>query len=323
MMDGDTGLPGQAGLQRVVLPGGAGLVGQNLVVRLKARGYRDITVLDKHASNLQTLRELHPDVNVELVDLSRPGPWQDRIREADVLVLLQAQIGGLYREEFERNNVVATRLMLEAIDPQRPPYMVHISSSVVESVADDYYSGTKREQESLVLASGLDCPVLRPTLMYGWFDRKHLGWLSRFMARVPVFPIPGGGRFMRQPLYVGDFCDIILSCIEQRRVGGVYNISGQERIDYIDMIRELRRATGSRSLILHIPYGLFHLLLRIWGCFDRNPPFTTQQLEALVADDDFEVIDWPKIFGVKATPFASAVEETFCHPTYSKVELEF
>ena len=22
--------------------------------------------------------------------------------------------------------------------------------------------------------------------MYGWFDRKHLGWLSRFMRKVPI-----------------------------------------------------------------------------------------------------------------------------------------
>lgn len=323
-MHGEATSQSQAtGEQRIVLPGGAGLVGQNLVVRLKARGYRHITVLDKHEANLATLAELHPDVVTERVDLAQPGHWQAHIRDADVVVMLQAQIGGLDRGEFERNNVTATGLVLEAIDRDNPPYLVHISSSVVKSVADDFYSSSKRDQEELVLASGLDCPVLRPTLMYGWFDRKHLGWLSRFMARIPVFPIPGRGRFMRQPLYVGDFCDIVISCIEARTSGGVYNISGQERVDYIDMIREIRRATGARSLIVHIPFSLFHLLLRIWSWFDRNPPFTTQQLEALVADDDFEVIDWPGIFGVQATPFARGLDETFRHPSYSKVVLEF
>jgi len=39
--------------------------------------------------------------------------------------------------------------------------------------------------------------VLRPTLMFGWFDRKHVGWLKRFMERMPVFPIPGDGRMWR------------------------------------------------------------------------------------------------------------------------------
>ena len=31
--------------------------------------------------------------------------------------------------------------------------------------------------------------------MFGWFDRKHLGWLARFMTRAPVFPVPGHGRY--------------------------------------------------------------------------------------------------------------------------------
>ena len=36
--------------------------------------------------------------------------------------------------------------------------------------------------------------ILRPTLMFGWFDRKHLGWLARFMQKAPVFPIHVPGK---------------------------------------------------------------------------------------------------------------------------------
>ena len=85
--------------------------------------------------------------------------------------------------------------------------------------------------------------VLRPTLMFGWFDRKHLGWLARFMQRAPVFPVPGHGRYLRQPLYAGDFCAVIAACLERRLGDGAqYDITGQERIDYIDLIRTVRAA---------------------------------------------------------------------------------
>lgn len=309
--------------RRIVLPGGAGLVGQNLVARLKARGYTDLTVLDKHRRNLDVLRKLHPDVRAEYADLAEPGDWERHFEGADAVVMLQAQIGGLQVEEFTRNNVESTRLVLEAITRRKVPYLVHISSSVLESVANDFYTNTKREQEELVRAAEVPHVVLRPTLMFGWFDRKHLGWLSRFMQRVPVFPIPGHGRYMRQPLYVGDFCDIIISCIESGQTTGVFNISGHEKIDYIDMIRAIKSAVGARTLIVRIPYRLFYALLWLWARFDRTPPFTTQQLEALVARDEFEVIDWPGIFGVRYTPFKDAVYETFNDPRYSRVKLEF
>lgn len=309
--------------QKIILPGGAGLVGQNLVVRLREKGYSNIIVLDKHRSNLEVLRRLQPDITVEYADLAEPGDWRRHFVGADVVVMLQAQIGGNVYQEFVRNNIDSTRLVLDAIKDNNVPYLVHISSSVVESVANDFYTNTKKAQEKMVLESGIPCPILRPTLMFGWFDRKHLGWLSRFMKKVPVFPIPGHGRYMRQPLYVGDFANIIISCIENRIPDGIYNISGHEKIDYIDIIREIKRAIRARTLILRIPYSFFYALLWAWGLFDKNPPFTTQQLSALSAKDEFEVIDWPGIFGVPYTPFRVALDETFNDPRYSSVTLEF
>jgi uncharacterized protein YbjT (DUF2867 family) len=200
---------------------------------------------------------------------------------------------------------------------------VHLSSSVVESEAEDWYTESKERQEALVVEAGLASVVLRPTLMYGWFDRKHVGWLSRFMKRVPVFPIPGSGRYLRQPLYAGDFCDIIMACIDQRPNNAVYNISGQEKIDYIELMRETKRACGAKAVLVRIPYAAFWGLLWVYGLFDKDPPFTTKQLEALVTPDVFEVIDWPQIFGVKSTPLRTALEQTFQHPEYSKIVLEF
>lgn len=309
--------------KKILIPGGAGLVGQNLVAQMLLKGYTNIVVLDKHEKNLQILREVQPGIHVVNADLSKPGDWQYYFDGADAVVMLQAQIGGLFYDEFVDNNVTSTELILDLVKENSIPYLVHISSSVVESVADDFYTRSKIEQEKIVLQSGIPCPVLRPTLMFGWFDRKHLGWLARLMQKIPIFPIPGSGKFMRQPLYVGDFCGVIISCIENRVPSGIFNISGHQKIDYIDMIRIIKKATGAKAIILKIPYGLFYALLWIWALFDKNPPFTTQQLQALIAKDEFEVIDWPAIFGVPYTPFEKAIDETFNHPAYSKVVLDF
>jgi nucleoside-diphosphate-sugar epimerase len=308
---------------KIIIPGGAGLVGQNLVARLKAKGYTNIVVLDKHLRNLEVLRKVQPDIKTVHADLAMPGVWVRHFKAADVVVMLQAQIGGNDYSEFVRNNVDASRVILETIKKYNVPQLIHISSSVVESVAEDFYTKTKKDQEKLVLESGINCPILRPTLMFGWFDRKHLGWLSRFMKKMPFFPIPGDGKFMRQPLYVGDFCNVIISCIENKINTGIYNITGHEQIDYIDIIREIKLATNAKTAVVKIPYHLFFVLLWLWGLFDKNPPFTTQQLAALAAKDEFELIDWPGIFGVPCTLFSDAIHETFCDPRYSRVVLEF
>jgi nucleoside-diphosphate-sugar epimerase len=158
--------------------------------------------------------------------------------------------------------------------------------------------------------------------MFGWFDRKHLGWLARFMKRAPVFPVPGSGKYLRQPLFAADFCDVIVSAIEHEMTGA-YNITGQERIDYIDLICAVKRAIRAKTRIQPVPYSLFRVVLRANAMFASNPAFTVGQLKALVTPDIFEVIDWPTIFGTTATPLQEALNKTFRDPIYSRIVMEF
>lgn len=311
-------------MTKVLITGAAGLIGQNLIARLKTQPGMSIVGIDKSAANTATLRRLHPEITVIEADMAHDTGWEEAALDGvDVVVVGQAQIGGLVEQEFTDNNVVATEKLLAAIAARGGRRLVHISSSVVNSRAVDYYTESKTAQEKIVLASGNPVVVLRPTLMFGWFDRKHLGWLARFMKKAPAFPIPGHGRYLRQPLYAGDFCAVIAACIANPDARGIYNISGQEKIDYIDLIRTVKAASGATTPIVKIPYGLFKLLLTVYAQIDKNPPFTTKQLAALVIPEEFEVIDWPGIFGVKATPLDAAMRETFTDPVYSKIVLEF
>ena len=78
--------------RKIILPGGAGLVGQNLVARLLDKGYKNIVVLDKHRANLAILKKTQPQIVTEYADLAETGDWQQHFIEADVVVMLQAQI---------------------------------------------------------------------------------------------------------------------------------------------------------------------------------------------------------------------------------------
>ena len=289
--------------RKIVITGAAGLVGQNLIPRLKQQNLGQIVAIDKHQKNAAILHKFHPDIRVIVEDLAEPGSWKGELEGCTHLVCGHAQIGGLHREEFVRNNVEATELLLEAAKRNRVGYIVNISSSVVNSKAVDNYTETKKAQEALVATSGIPQVILRPTLMFGWFDRKHVGWLARFMQRVPIFPVPGDGKFLRQPLYGGDFADIVAAALKSE-ITGAYNITGQERVDYIDLIRAVKSATHARARIVKVPYGAFWFLLKTNAIFDKNPAFTVEQLEALVTPDVFEVIDWPSIFNVRSTSLA-------------------
>ena len=101
--------------KKIILPRGAGLVGQNLVAFLKRKGYRNLVVLDKHQANLEILRKMHPDIKAIDADLAEGGAWEKHFEGADAVVILQAQIGDLNIEPFVRSNPTTTEIILELI----------------------------------------------------------------------------------------------------------------------------------------------------------------------------------------------------------------
>lgn len=300
---------------KVIVTGAAGLVGQNLVPLLLARGQR-VVALDKNRRNLALLEELNPAVEAELSDLSRPGPWQDRFAGASAVVDLKAQITSLEHDTFERHNVEAGRRVLEACERHAVGHLVHLSSSVVISVADDGYTRAKRAGEELVRRGPVPHTVLRPPLLFGCFDAKHLGYLAGLLRRFPLVPIPGSGRYMRQPLYVKDLCGVVLACLDRGPRNGVHNVIGHERIDFVDILRAIAGELGLRRVLLPLPLPLFRLLLRAWAAALPRPPFTVEQLDALIAGDDFPVEPWSEEFGVPYTPFRAALHEVYASPLH-------
>ena len=309
--------------EKIILPGGAGQVGQNLVLKLLNKGYTNIVVIDKHHQNLSILKALHPKIKAINADLSKPGEWQEQFLDSDIVIMLQAQIGGLKYSEFEKNTLRSTELILDTIKSHGNQYLIHISSSVVNSEIKNFYNRSKSEQEKIILEKGFNCPILRPTLMFGWFDRKHLGWMSRFMKKTPVLPVPGNGRYIRRPLYVMDFCEIIIKCMKRRAFSGIYNIYGTEEVFYIDILKMIKKANHASTLIIPVPILCFYIMLYAWSLINKNPHFTTQQLKYLIAKYDYEITDWEKIFKVKSTPFEKAIQKTFSPSFYSKILMKF
>lgn len=239
--------------KRIIITGAAGLLGQNTILLLRKKGYQNLIAIDKHHGNLAILKQLHPGIEIVEADLSKPGGWQDVFQKADVLLQMHAQITSTDQQEFKRNTIQATEYVLTAAKKHQVPYIVHISSSVVLSKAKDDYTNTKKRQEELVVKSGIAHCSLRPSLMFGWFDKKHLGWLSRFLKKTPVFPIPGDGKYLRQPIYARDMAKVVIRAMEMRPEGN-FNIIGQEDMDYITIIKKIRKIVGG-----------YHRLYPIWS----------------------------------------------------------
>ena len=308
----------------IIITGGAGIVGFNLVKCLLENNFTNIHVIDKNIYNLKILNNLFKEINTHHFDLSKKNGWSHLFVKKAKVIILHAQISSLFWEDFQKNTIDSTRNLIEVLSEKKidPSNIIFTSSSVLNSVANDFYVKSKTVQEKLIKQFSSDILILRPTLMFGLFDRKHLGWLSRFMEKTPFFPIPGNGKYQRQPLFVEDYANIIVSSLSHN-VKGIYDITGKEKISYIDIIKVIKKQKKSNTIIIHIPYLFFFFLLKIWALFDRNPPFTVYQLRALVIPENFPSSEWELIFNVKPTQFEKAAKKTFGNNKFNKIRLKF
>jgi len=310
--------------KKIIITGGAGIVGINLVKALVEKNTSNIHVIDKNHYNLNLLKKLFPSITTHHYDLSKKGKWENIFVKKSHVFMLHAQISSLNWQDFKKNTIDSTQNVLIVIRKKgiSSSDIIHVSSSVVNSMADDYYVQSKKIQENLVQKFSKNILILRPTLMFGLFDRKHLGWLSRFMRKFPIFPIPGNGQYIRQPLFVEDFVKILASTLFIKKKG-ILDISGKEQITYISIIKEIKKIQKSKTLIIKIPYIFFYILLKIWALFDRNPPFTIYQLKALTIPEVFPTADWESIFNVKTTKFRIAATRTYGNNKYKDIKLRF
>ena len=247
--------------------------------------------------------EFHPGVTIIEADLVEAGLGSTALRARTRWSSTRPRSAVSFAKDFEANNVDGDKADSCGCRGARRAVFRGMSSSVVNSTADDFYTRTKTAQERLFDASPVPHVVLRPTLMFGWFDRKHLGWLRRFMDRARSFRFPETAVSCASHSMSAILCRSS-SRRSRQRMTGIYDISGLEQISYGDLIDLIHEIVEPRAGSFIFPTPVLGAALAL--CAGRQEPALHDgQLEALVIPETFPVIDWPEIFGITATPLGA------------------
>jgi nucleoside-diphosphate-sugar epimerase len=227
---------------RVLVTGGAGFLGINLVRKLLDKGYQ-VTSLDvapfDYADCMDRIRICDGDI--------RDRSAVDEAMDGCSLVVHCAAALPLYTpEEIRSTDLDGSRVVMESALAHGVDRAVHISSTAVYGIPDHHplveddpmvgvgpYGEAKVEAESVCAKfreQGLCVPILRPksfigperlgvfALLYDWAKDGH------------GFPMIGSGNNRYQLLDVSDLCDAVLLCLELPRetVDDVFNVGARE-----------------------------------------------------------------------------------------------
>ena len=270
--------------QTVLVTGGAGFIGSNLV-RFLRRERPEWTVvnLDKltYAGNAESVADLRQDPGHVFVrgDIANAELVEHLIRHhaVDAILNLAAEShvdrSILGPGIFVETNVSGTQVLLEAARQARVKRFLQISTDEVYGSLgasgkfteasplrpSSPYSASKAAADLLVLAHGhtfgLDVVVTRCSNNYGpyQFPEKLIPLMIANALEGRRLPVYGDGMQVRDWIHVEDHCRALLVALENGRGGEIYNIGSDNEWPNIQIVgRLLEILQKPRDLIEHV-----------------------------------------------------------------------
>ena len=159
--------------------------------------------------------------------------------------------------------------------------VVHVSITSPDIASPLPYFRGKAELEQALMDSGLSYAIIRPTVLFGGPDVliNNIAWLLR---RLPLFGVAGRGDYRLQPVHVQDLCRLCLEMAaskEDRSIDAV----GPETFTFLELVRLVRDAVGSRARIIRIPPWLVLLTARLLRPLLGDVLITRDELDGLAA----------------------------------------
>ena len=262
-------------MQSVLITGGAGFIGQNLVHAWRAARPTDrLVIVDAmtYAANVRSLESLIADRSIEFVIgdvndatlLGRLFQEHQFTRVAHLAAESHVDRSIVDPEAFLQTNVVGTfKLLKAALDFWRTAgtldhaRFLHVSTDEVYGsleISDPAfqetspyrpnspYAASKAASDHLVRAFvatyGIPALITNCSNNYGPYQHpeKLIPLMIIHALEGKALPIYGDGSNVRDWLHVSDHCDALMAVIERGRIGETYNIGGGNEQNNRDVV---------------------------------------------------------------------------------------
>ena len=290
----------------IVLLGGSGFVGRNLLPELSARGHA-CTVLSRNTERCKELRLL-PDVRLRRVDPFDQDALSSALDGADAAINLVGILNekGRSGKGFHRAHVVLVENLLQACSDAGVRRILQISAlnAGTDKPNASHYLKSKGEAEKRIRDSGLHYTIVQPSVIFGEGD-SFFNRFAGLLKWLPALPLACPNSRM-QPVWVGDVVSAMAKMLESREaVAQVYPLVGPRSYSLIELVRFTARALGVKRWI----FGLPDFASRMQGLvcdFVPGKPFSTDNYRSLKIDNVSERNALPQ-FGIDPRPMEGLV----------------
>jgi nucleoside-diphosphate-sugar epimerase len=166
--------------------------------------------------------------------------------------------------------------------------------------------------EAAFQASGRPGVLLHPTMIYGAQGEDNVQRLAALLRRLPIVPLPGGGRALVRPIHQSDLTRCILAALDHTWTAPeALIVAGPTALPYADFVRAVAAAARlPPPRIVAVPPALLLLaspLTRLPGL----PTIGAAEIRRLLEDKAFDITGMRSTLGVDPITLADGLTATF------------
>jgi len=254
-------------MKKILITGGSGFMGINLIRNLINKGYSDIRVIDYADFEYPELDK----IDFILGDIRNKQKVKEAMKDIDWVVHCAAALPLYSKEEIFTTEIDGTQNLLEEAEKQNVDRFVHTSSTAVYGVPDHHplYENDKREGvgnygEAKVKAEdvamnfrekGMIVPIVRPKSFIG---PERLGAFAMFYEWSKDgknFPLLGKGDNKYQFMDVEDLCEgvYLLLTKGEKMANDTYNMGAKEFTTMKEDYQSVLDKAGFGKKIISLP----------------------------------------------------------------------
>jgi nucleoside-diphosphate-sugar epimerase len=268
----------------VLITGGAGFLGINLVRHLLERDYAvtSLDVQDFDYPERSKIREVRGDIRNESV-------VAEAMKGQEYVVHTAAALPLYTPEEIYTTDVIGTRVVMNAARLAGVKCAVHISSTAVYGIPDHHplseddkldgvgpYGQAKIQAELVCLeqrGKGLVVPIIRPKSFIGPERLGVFALLYDWALDGKSFPMIGSGQNRYQLLDVADLCEAIYLCLslDPSITNDTFNIGAKDFTTMGEDYQAVLDAVGKGKKIVPFPAAPAIVALRALEAMGVSP----------------------------------------------------
>jgi NADH dehydrogenase len=295
---------------RVVVTGGTGFIGREVVSRLLEEGGTEVALTTRYPE--------------------RPDPWDGRVRKLQAFAGDSVSLG----KAFTGADTVVHAIQFPNApveDPSKGRTYMEVDghgTEVAVAVARKlgvrrfvYLSGAgagkglpqswfkaKDIAEKAIRESGMEYAILRPSWIYGPGD-KSMNRFVWFCRHLPLVPVIGDGRTAVYPAYVKDIARALVDLVRREDArDAVLDVGGPQRLTMDDVIRTIQEVLGRRRPLLHQPAGLMKLLVRPMAILPE-PILSPGAIDFITQTIEMDTRAAAEYFGFPFRPLRAGLDE--------------